>query len=244
MTPTSAGDAQPIGDEVPTRRELQRVATHVLARARADHGGRFGLRATPSGIGTPVFGPDDTTLRLTGTTLVREHQTPTGAVAATLDLAGRTLADAAGFAGVDLDREFAPGSDAPEVGDPDAPLHLDAEAATRLLGWYPMGARVLDSILGELSAPTAAQLWPEHFDLGLAAETGSGGVTIGASPGDDVVPEPYLYVAPWEATRPGDPSYWTVPFGAVVTRSDLAGSDPVEGSLEFVRRGLALLGSA
>ena len=37
----------------PTRDELQRIATHVLARARFAATGRFGLRATPGGFGTP-----------------------------------------------------------------------------------------------------------------------------------------------------------------------------------------------
>ena len=243
VTSSPATTASP-ADETATRRELQRLATHVLARARADHGGRFGLRATPSGVGTPLFGPDDTTVRLSGTSLVLEHQTPDGATASVLDLAGRTLADAATFVGVDLGPAFAPGGDAPALGDPDALLDLDPAAAAGLLAWFPTGAQVLDALLPELTAPTAAQVWPEHFDLGLASVTGSGGVTLGASPGDDAVPEPYVYVAPWDPVRPGDGAYWNAPFGAVVTRADLAGSDTVEGALAFVRRGLALLGPA
>jgi hypothetical protein len=234
----------PKRDDGRTRRELQRLATHVLARGRADHGGRFGLRVTPSGIATPAFGPFDTVLRLSGSVLIREHQTPDGAVAETLGLTGRTLAQAAAFAGVDLTSPFDGGHDAPPVGEPDAPLVLDPDAAAGLLSWFAVGARVLDGVLSELSAPTVAQVWPEHFDLGLAAATASGGVTLGASPGDDAVPEPYVYVAPWEAGRPGDPGFWNAPFGAVVTRSSLDRADPVPGAVAFVRRGLALLGPA
>jgi len=229
---------------VPTRIELQRIATHVLARGRAGHGGRIGLRVTPSGIGTPVFGPDETVLRLTATSLVREHQGPDGAVAAVLPLAGRTLAEVAEFAGVGLDAPFAPGGDAPAVGDPDAPLVLHPAATGVLLGWFTTGARALDDVLAELSAPTVVQLWPEHFDVGLACATGSGGVTLGASAGDGTVPEPYVYVAPWESGRPGDPRYWNAPFGAVTTRADLAGGDPVDGTAAFLRRGLDLLSPA
>jgi len=227
-----------------TRLELQRIATHVLARARAAHGGRFGLRVTPSGIGTPVFGPDETVLRLTSTALVREHQGPDGAVAAVLPLAGRTLAEVAAFAGIGLDAPFAPGGDAPAVGDPHASLVLHPAATEVLLGWFATGAQVLDGVLDDLSGPTVAQLWPEHFDVGLACATGSGGVTLGASPGDGAVPEPYVYVAPWESGRPGDPGYWNAAFGAVATRADLAGRDPVAGAVAFVRRGLDLLGPA
>ncbi len=226
---------------VGTRRELQRLATHVLARARAAHGGRFGLRATPSGIATPLFGPEDTVLRICGTVLVREHQGPEGAVAEVLPLQGRTLADAAAFAGVGLDAPFEAGSDAPRVGDAAAELALEPVATAVLLDWFATGARVLDALLADLVRPTVAQLWPEHFDLGLATSTGSGGVTLGASPGDEGVPEPYVYVAPWGTDRPGDPGYWNAPFGAVATAAGLAG-DPVAGAVSFVRHGLALLG--
>lgn len=230
-------------DPSATRSELQRLATHVLARARAAHGGRFGLRATPSGIGTPVFGPDDTVLRITGTVLVREHQGPDGATAAVLPLAGRSLADAAAFAGVGLAEPFVPGADAPGVGDAAAALHLQPAAAAVLLAWFADGARALDTVLPELTLPTAPQLWPEHFDLGLAASTGAGGVNLGISPGDAGVPEPYVYVAPWAEGRPGGPGFWNAAFGAVATVGDLAG-DPVAGAVDFLRRGLARLGPA
>ena len=245
MTPpgsVAAGSGGPSGGGGPTRRELQRVATHVLARARAAHGGRFGLRALPSGIGTPPFGPDETVLRLAGTTLVRERQGADGRTVGILALSGRSLADAAGWAGVDLAAPFSPGHDAPGVGEAGAPLDLDPEAAGDLLAWFTTGARALDALLPGLSDPTAAQLWPEHFDLALAASTRSGGVTFGASPGDDGVPAPYVYVAPWEDGRPGDPGFWNAPFGAVATRAELAGADPADAATAFFRRGLELLG--
>jgi len=238
-------EAEPSDTFASTRRGLQLVVTHVLARGRGDHGGRIGLRVTATGIATPVFGPDETVLRLVGTVLVREHQTADGARADVVDLAGRTLAEAAAFAGVDLAVPFTPGGDAPPVGDPTALLELDPVATVEILAWYGTGARVLDTVLPELSEPTVAQLWPEHFDLGLAAATASGGVTLGFSPGDDGLPEPYVYVAPWDEARPGDPAFWSAPFGAVLTRSDLGGSaDPLPGAVAFVRRGLDALGPA
>ena len=113
-----------------------------------------------------------------------------------------------------------------------------------LLGWFGTGARALDVLLPELSGPTAAQLWPEHFDLGLAATTGSGGVTLGVSPGDDAVPGPYAYVAPWEDARPGDPEFWNVRFGAAFTQPQLSDGDPVDATVAFFRRGLGRLGPA
>ncbi len=54
-----------------TRNALQRVAVHVLARRRHAVTGRFGLRATPGGFGTPAFGPDEEVLRIAGDRLVR-----------------------------------------------------------------------------------------------------------------------------------------------------------------------------
>ena len=61
-----------------TRDTVHRIATHILGRRRHDLSGKFGLRATPGGIGTPAFGPEHEVVRITGTTLVRER---TGATA-------------------------------------------------------------------------------------------------------------------------------------------------------------------
>jgi len=55
-----------------TRLGLQRVATRILARARFDSDGRFGLRVTSSGVRTPAFGPVGDVIRIAGATLIRE----------------------------------------------------------------------------------------------------------------------------------------------------------------------------
>jgi len=241
MSPTTELPAEFTG----TRAELQRVATHVLAGARAAHGGRFGLRVTPTGIATPPFGHDDTVVRVAGTDLVVESQSDDGVTARALSLHDVSLADAAAFTGSTLDGGFAPGADAPPIGDPDVRLVLDPMCVAIVLDWYRTGARVLDAVLPQLDRPSAAQLWPEHFDLGLQATTTAGGVNLGASPGDGGVSEPYLYVAPWTDARPGDPDYWNASYGAVATRSTLrAGGDPVSAGIAFVTRGLELLATA
>ena len=49
-----------------TRDDLQRVAVHIVARARQQATGRFGLRVTAGGFGTPEFGPDLTRVRCVG----------------------------------------------------------------------------------------------------------------------------------------------------------------------------------
>jgi hypothetical protein len=216
---------------VSTRGELQRVATHVLARRRHDVTGRFGLRATPGGFGTPAFGPPDTVevVRVAGTTLVHEVGGETVAVA----LDGSTLRSLAGVVGVDLSVEFHAGNDTPPLGDPDEPLHVDATEATAVADWFDLGWRALDAV----GVPhSTIQLWPEHFDVGCAV---ADRCNLGASPGDSFSEEPYLYVGPWAADdRPGDPAFWNAPFGAVLRRSDLG--DPVA----FFHGGLATLGAA
>ena len=50
------------------------------------------------------------------------------------------------------------------------------------------------------------QLWPEHFDLSveLGSEPARRRAGYGASPGDELHPEPYLYVVPWGEVPPGE----------------------------------------
>ena len=201
-----------------TRAALQRVAVHVLARRRHALVGRFGLRAAPGGIATPAAGPDHEVVRTSGAWLLRER---TGDAAGTvhLDLRTGSLAEAASLVEVDLDADFSAGSDTPEVGDRDAPLAVDSEAARALADWYALGWRALDEVITELgpdAAPSVLQLWPEHFDAGC--DVGVGGdrrTNLGASPGDAFHAAPYFYVGPWGDERPGDPAYWNAPFGAV-----------------------------
>ncbi len=88
------------------------------------------------------------------------------------------------------------------------------------------------------SPPAArSRRWPRSgpsTSTSGAASTSSGEhVNLGASPGDGFSTEPYLYVGPWSAERPGDDGYWNAPFGAVLRRSDLpggAGGSSIGGS--------------
>jgi hypothetical protein len=230
-----------------TRLELQRVAVHVLARRRHARTGRFGLRATPGGIGTPAMGSDAEVVRTSGTVLARER---TGDAASTqvLDLRTASLADAAALVEVDLQAEFSAGADTPDVGDVDRPLALDPEATAALAAWFAFAWPVLDAAVataGPRAAPTVVQLWPEHFDAGCDLAAGPDRRTnLGASPGDGGHPEPYLYVGPWDADRPGDPEYWNAPFGARLGYSALRGvEDPSALALDFLRAGLGYLAS-
>ena len=230
-----------------TRTELQRVATHVLARRRFDLCGKFGLRATPGGIGAPASGPEHEVTRIAGTMLLREVTGPE-ARTTTLDLAGATLADAATLVGVDLTTEFQAGHDTPPVGNPGDPLDIDRPSAEVLAAWFAFGWAVIDAVVAALPPevePSVLQLWPEHFDAGCDVAVAPGLRTnLGASPGDGGIPSPYLYIGPWGDARPGDAVYWNAPFGAVFGYDDLReADDPVATGVAFLRRGIELLAS-
>jgi hypothetical protein len=235
--------------DLTTRTELHRIATHVLARSQQPSTGRIGLRASPGGFSTIPYGDDQTRLRVSGTTLVRESATPTSSRAISID--GRSLAELADFADVDLTMEFSAGGDTPSVGDPDSPIAIGAQAARGIGAWFDLAARALDEVLAlatEWAAPSLPQLWPEHFDLAIdlaydAAAPAERRVNLGGSAGDDHHPEPYLYVGPWTPDRPGDPDYWNAPFGAVLGRGRMSTSgDHSATAVEFFRTGLHRLG--
>ena len=175
-------------------------------------------------------------VRIAGVDLVVER----GKHATRVAIDGSSLRALGDAAGADLGRSLDVGHDTPPVGDPDEPLALDADAASVIAAWFDLGWRALDAACRGHDASTI-QLWPEHFDAGCDVAVGPGAddrCNLGASPGDDLHPGPYLYVGPWTTERPGPAGYWNAPFGAVLGRDDvLAGADPAA----FLRRGLALL---
>jgi hypothetical protein len=200
-----------VTDLVPTRVAWHAVAEWVLAPARHAVDGRIGLAATPGGFGAP--GLD---LRVEGTALIvgNERRPLT------------TLADAAAFAGVAPAR--ATGAYATVTSwDADAPLPVDAAAARALADWFALGS----AALAELGGPPTT-LWPEHFDVATTLEDR---VNLGASPGDDDHPQPYLYVGPWERHEGG---FWNEPFGASLGLDQVR---DVADAVAFFRAGLAQL---
>ena len=236
-----------------TRDELRRIATHVLARALRAETGRIGLRPTPGGFGTPEFGSDRRRLRVADGLLVAESGgSPSNR---TVPIDGASLADLAELVGVHLtDDEHSVGHDTPPLGDVRATIHVDAVAARALAAWYDLSARALDRAVATMTTaaqPTRAQLWPEHFDVGLDVAFDPSAPTerranLGGSPGDDGAPppsnHPYLYVGPWTDDRPGDPSWWNAPFGATLAYPELAAADdPIEVGATFFRDGFERL---
>ncbi len=119
--------------------------------------------------------------------------------------------------------------------------HVDADAAAALAAWFAFGAGVLEELRAE-AAPeqlaTPPQLWPEHFDIAIEVGDEAAGrrAGYGASPGDELHPEPYLYVTPWTARPEGELWNATAFPGAELAYADLlATADRREAALEFFR---------
>ncbi|HET9094227.1 MAG TPA: hypothetical protein VFN36_03985 [Solirubrobacteraceae bacterium] len=225
------------------RREIQRVATHILARARKAADGEISLRVGLTGLATPAFGADREVLRLAGGHLIRETRVGGELRSRAVRVVGRTLAELADFAAVDLDADVDFGHDAPGVGDRMSPLCFDEAAAEALLGWYQLGAKALDRVIIGASDPSVVQLWPEHFDVAIDLETASGRCNLGAAPPDTTSDQPYLYVGPHGEVRTGDPAFWNAPFGALLSAERVhRDGDPVAAAVSFFRYGLRLLG--
>jgi hypothetical protein len=191
-----------------TRDGLHRVAEHILAAARYAATGKIGLIPSPGGFRTPPLRVDGGFLAVDGAELVVSDATGTRRMALT------TIRAAAEFAGV------TPGAPA-QVYRPatspnlDEPLMIDPDAAQLLAAWYQLGARAMSRLAAEIpgDGPGAVVLWPEHFDVGMTAAA----VNYGASPGDEHITEPYLYVGPRDGPPAGDPAFWNAPFGAART---------------------------
>jgi hypothetical protein len=221
-----------------TRSDLHRLSAHVLGRRRYAVSGHFGLRSSADGIVTPAFGSEPEALRLTPACLIREVGTQSSAMA----LDGATLGALAEFAGADLGAEYSAGPGTPDVGPTDEPLELDPTELRALFAWFDLAWRVIDEVVAERSEQcrqSTVQLWPEHFDAGTSLDGlgagGGGGVNLGFSAGDAFCEEPYAYVGPWGAERPGGDGYWNAPFGALRGRADVR---DVAGGVAFMRAGL------
>jgi hypothetical protein len=220
-----------------TRGALHALAEHVVAPARYRAEGRIGLINTPGGFGTPTFN-DGERLRVEGIELVHEKPGSTTRVGIT------TLGAAATFAGVPLGAPTQVYRPATAVG-PDTALEIDATAAHVLAEWYAFVAGLLDEVAHAYPAsePSAATLWPEHFDVAIELGDRDAGTraNYGGSPGDAQMSQPYLYVGPWDPARRIGP-LGTHAFGAALTYEELrAADDPRACGREFLLDGAALL---
>ena len=117
-----------------SRVALHRLAAYVIAPTRHAATGRFGLRATPGGFGTPRF-DEDRRVRVDGTTIIDER----GSEARTAPITSLTAA--ATHLGTAIDPTTAAEHDTPALGDVDAPLGVDPDAAAWLADWFATGVR-------------------------------------------------------------------------------------------------------
>lgn len=200
---------------------------HIVARARLADAGRFSLRITPGGFGTPDLAGGTRRVRVVGAHLVVEDDTVGAPVRRSLPLAGATWADLAALSGVDLAAPLDVGHDTTPAPESAARLVVDAQAATDVCRWLVTGAAALDHLantVGAAHTPTPARLWPEHFDVAVELQlTPTERINLGVSPGDGFCDEPYAYAGPWTSARPGSEDYWNAPFGAMRTERDLDG---------------------
>ena len=189
-----------------TRAGWHRVAEHMLAAALYRATGHTGLVRSPGGFRAPSLGTDARFLAVDSTELV------VSGAAGTKRAPVITVRAAAEFAGVTPGTPVGVSGPAAPPGL-DAPLMIEPGAARLLAEWCGLGAQVLSRFAAEAPGdqPAVRVLWPAHFDAGMTAAA----ISYGASPGDDHVADPYLYVGPHGGLPPGDPAFWNAPFGAV-----------------------------
>ena len=219
-----------------TRVALHALAEQVLSAAYFHATTHIGLRPTPRGFGTPVFGERER-VRVDGSGLVHERA---GEVRRT---AISTLRDAASFVGVPLG---APDVYKPTTAlDPDVPLAVDHDAVLALGDWYALAGALLHDLRSEHSDQPAneSQIWPEHFDLACEIGNVDAGTqaTYGGSPGDEWIAEPYLYVAPWDKGRRTG-RLGTYPFGGALTYAEMRRAGEAGGAgRQFFEDAISLL---
>jgi hypothetical protein len=120
------------------------------------------------------------------------------------------------------------------------PPEVDAAAASALGDFYGFACSVLEQLRADEAdgRPSKVVVWPEHFDiaLDLGPERAGKRATIGASPGDEHHPEPYVYVTPWTAEVSGELWNATGFAGAELGYSELlAANDQRRAALDFMR---------
>ena len=232
----------PLPDDYPPRlQDAHRLAYAVVAEARRQANGKFGLRYTAGGFGTPFFprAGRDTQVRVADGRIVVQS----GEEVSVADV--ESLARAAAHCGVVPGAEAAE-HDSPPLGDLARPLRVDAELTAFLGDWFGFAFSILEELRLTPGARDVGrtQLWPGHFDpaveltAGESAEDPAGEpspaaddgdtsrrATYGASPGDQANPAPYLYVGPWGGID--DDPYWSAESfaGAALGFDELLGAD-------------------
>jgi hypothetical protein len=212
---------------VPTRRSLHRAAEHLLAAARKRATGEISLVPAPGGVATPPLG-DGSVVAIEGADVVVRR--PEGVRRAALT----TLAETAAAVGIEPGFPWTKHRPGTEY-EPHAALPVDPAAAAALAAWFALGQEALTTLVAEVPAeePSAPQIFPEHFDLGVTA----GAVNYGFSPGDDAIVTPYAYVGPHDV--PSRTGFWNAPFGAYRTWQEVT---TPQAALDFFHYARSVLG--
>jgi hypothetical protein len=213
-----------------TRRSLHQVAEHVLSAARKRATGReIALVPGEGGVRTPPL-PDGRVIALIdGDIAVIGDDGVRRAPLTTPRAAAEFVGTEPGFPWT----KHPPGTESM----PDAPLVVDGEAARVLADWFALGEVALRELATTLApgAEPTPQIYPEHFDLAITIAE----VNYGASPGDDAIAVPYLYVGPFAGPPAGDEQFWNAAFGAYTTISEVG---TAAAAVAFFVRGHELLG--
>ena len=141
-----------------------------------------------------------------------------GAPFARLPLAGKTVEEASswlagrlGDAGADAGRiDFAVPYSLPEhpVGDGARFAPPETGALVELGRLFADADLLLREAAASWPGATPVRIWPHHLDAGVVLPIGEGSgegarsIGAGLSPGDETIPEPYLYVTPWPPPPP------------------------------------------
>ena len=219
--------------------DFHRLAYSVVAEARYQCNGKFGLRYVRGGFGTPFFG-DDVQVRVADDRIVVQEAGQARTAAIT------TLRGAGEFVGVDPGTTAAE-HDSPELGDIDRPLDVRAAVGDFLGAWFGLATAALEELRFSPGVvdPERVQLWPGHFDPAIAAGDAESGrrATYGFSPGDHSHDEPYIYVAAWGDIDRSDPFWNEEDFnGASLPFRDLVSADDhFAAAVAFLEAGYARL---
>ena len=229
-------------DYPPALFDFHRLAYSVVAEARYQCNGKFGLRYVRGGFGTPFFG-NDAQVRVVGDQLVvQEAGQARAAPITTLREAGEFVSAAPGTTAGE--------HDSPDLGDIDRPLEVRAAVGDFLGAWFGLATAALEELRFSPGVvdPERVQVWPGHFDPAIAAGDAESGrrATYGFSPGDHSHDEPYIYVAAWNDVDRSDPFWNEENFaGASLTYSALASSDDhYAAAVAFLKGGYTRLGAS
>lgn len=228
----------------PTLRSWRLLAAHVVAEARYRRIGHSGLQPTALGFTTPRDEPGVVAVELD------ELVVGVGDAERRCQVATVGQAQTRALGEVGAPRWGAqPGlHDPPGPVPADEPLDIDREVAAWLGGWFLLGHEVLNGLVADAASTHAGvpTLWPEHFDVGVELLPDERRASYGVSAGDDLVAQPYAYVAVWQPEHHGglsDP-WWnaTAVRGAVLTADVLAQRRaPYDELLRWFRTGRDLM---